>query len=79
MLEGEERELSIMFTDVRGFTSISEKLPPQEIVSLLSTLSTPFFYKVFLLYNLYSYDIFCIKHYIMRLLCKQKKQLKLRN
>ncbi len=40
-LEGEERELSIMFTDVRGFTSISEKLSPQEVVSLLNSYFTP--------------------------------------
>ncbi len=40
-LEGEEREVTIMFTDVRGFTSISEKLLPQELVSLLNSYFTP--------------------------------------
>ncbi len=40
-LSGEERELSIMFTDLRGFTSISEKLLPQEIVALLNSYFTP--------------------------------------
>ena len=38
---GEERELSIMFTDIRGFTSISEKLLPQQIVMLLNRYFTP--------------------------------------
>ncbi|MDL2291422.1 adenylate/guanylate cyclase domain-containing protein, partial [Desulfovibrio sp. OttesenSCG-928-F20] len=38
---GEERELSIMFTDIRGFTSISEKLGPQQIVDLLNRYFTP--------------------------------------
>ncbi|MDL2271784.1 adenylate/guanylate cyclase domain-containing protein [Desulfovibrio sp. OttesenSCG-928-I05] len=38
---GEERELSIMFTDIRGFTSISEKLSPQQIVQLLNRYFTP--------------------------------------
>ncbi len=38
---GEERELSIMFTDIRGFTPLSEKLNPKEIVTLLNTYFTP--------------------------------------
>ncbi|MDL2290829.1 adenylate/guanylate cyclase domain-containing protein [Desulfovibrio sp. OttesenSCG-928-F20] len=38
---GEEVELSIMFTDIRGFTSISEKLSPQQIVQLLNRYFTP--------------------------------------
>lgn len=38
---GEEHELSIMFTDIRGFTSISEKLSPKQIVSLLNHYFTP--------------------------------------
>lgn len=38
---GEERELTIMFTDIRGFTSISEKLGPKQIVDLLSRYFTP--------------------------------------
>ncbi len=40
-LTGEEREMTIMFTDLRGFTSISEKLLPQQIVSLLNSYFTP--------------------------------------
>ncbi|MDR0826469.1 MAG: adenylate/guanylate cyclase domain-containing protein [Desulfovibrio sp.] len=38
---GEEAPLSIMFTDIRGFTSISEKLSPRQIVSLLNRYFTP--------------------------------------
>ena len=38
---GEERELSIMFTDIRRFTSISENLNPQQIVLLLNRYFTP--------------------------------------
>lgn len=35
-LGGEERELTIMFTDLQGFTSISESVEPKELVNLLS-------------------------------------------
>lgn len=42
-MEGESRELTVMFSDVRGFTSISESLPPIElreyINAYLSTMS----------------------------------------
>ncbi len=38
---GEERELSIMFTDIRGFTSISENLGPEKVVALLNRYFTP--------------------------------------
>lgn len=38
---GEERELSVLFTDIRGFTSISERLDPQQVVSLLNRYFTP--------------------------------------
>jgi len=41
LMAGEERELSIMFTDIRGFTSLSEKLKPQEVVTLLNRYFTP--------------------------------------
>jgi len=40
-LTGEEREVSIIFTDVRGFTSISEKLTPTQVVDLLHGYLTP--------------------------------------
>ena len=35
-LRGERKELSIIFTDVAGFTSISESLPPSTLVHLLT-------------------------------------------
>ncbi len=36
MLEGETRELAILFSDIRDFTSISERMASQEIVSSLN-------------------------------------------
>ena len=39
-LGGETRELSIFFSDVRGFTSISERLTPQQLTSLLNDYLT---------------------------------------
>ena len=41
LFSGEERTLTIMFTDIRGFTSISEKLDPRQVVSLLNRYFTP--------------------------------------
>lgn len=35
-LGGERRRVTVMFADIRGFTSFSEKLPPEEVVSLLN-------------------------------------------
>ena len=35
-LGGERRETTIMETDIRGFTSMSEKMEPEEVVSLLN-------------------------------------------
>ena len=35
-LGGEEKELTIMFTDIQGFTSISEGIPPSELVTILN-------------------------------------------
>ena len=35
-LGGEEREITIFFSDIKGFTSISEQLKPQELVHLLN-------------------------------------------
>ncbi|MBF0480319.1 MAG: adenylate/guanylate cyclase domain-containing protein [Desulfovibrionaceae bacterium] len=40
-LTGEEREISILFSDIRGFTSISEKLSPTQLVDLLHEYLTP--------------------------------------
>jgi adenylate cyclase len=40
-LKGESKELSVMFSDVRGFTSISESLPPEQLTQLMNKLLTP--------------------------------------
>jgi len=40
-LGGELKELSMMFMDIRGFTPISEKLPPTQLVEFLNTLLSP--------------------------------------
>jgi len=39
-LGGEMRDMTVMFSDVAGFTSISEKLTPQELVQLLNLYLT---------------------------------------
>lgn len=40
-LGGENRELSIMFTDIRSFTTICEGLSPEEIIQLMNDFLTP--------------------------------------
>jgi adenylate cyclase len=40
-LGGEERELSVMFSDIRDFTKIAEKLNPQELTHLINSTLTP--------------------------------------
>jgi adenylate cyclase len=40
-MEGESREMTILFTDVRGFTSISEALNPKELSQLMNEFLTP--------------------------------------
>jgi adenylate cyclase len=40
-LGGEMREVTLMFTDVRGFTSISERLDAQQVTQFLNRLLTP--------------------------------------
>ncbi len=40
-LTGEEKDVTILFSDVRGFTTLSEKLPPNKVVALLHEYLTP--------------------------------------
>jgi len=39
-LGGEEKEVTVFFSDIRGFTSFSEKLPPAELVRVLNRYFT---------------------------------------
>ena len=39
-MEGESREISVLFSDIRDFTSISEKLTPTELTSLMNRMLT---------------------------------------
>jgi adenylate cyclase len=41
LFAGEERELSILFTDIRGFSGLSEKLSPRQVVLMLNRYFTP--------------------------------------
>ena len=45
-LGGEKKELSILFSDIRGFTSISEAMQPEELIKLLNRYFTPMTYSV---------------------------------
>ncbi len=40
-MAGESREMSVLFTDVRGFTTISEGLDPKELTQLMNEFLTP--------------------------------------
>jgi adenylate cyclase len=40
-LGGETRDLTIMFTDIRSFTTISESLTPEELIQLMNDFLTP--------------------------------------
>lgn len=40
-LGGDEKEISVLFSDLRNFTSMSEKLSPIELVSLLNQIFDP--------------------------------------
>ena len=40
-MEGESREMTILFSDVRGFTNISEGLDPKELTLLMHEFLTP--------------------------------------
>ncbi len=40
-MEGQSREMTVLFSDIRGFTNFSEKLPPTELAEVLNSyLST---------------------------------------
>lgn len=39
-LGGEKKELSVLFSDIRNFTNLSEKIPPEELVSQLNEYLT---------------------------------------
>jgi adenylate cyclase len=40
MLSGERREATVLFCDIRGFTTLSERLTPEQVVSLLNEFYT---------------------------------------
>jgi len=40
-LGGEKRIVTVLFSDIRGFTSISERLNPEDLVNLLNEFLTP--------------------------------------
>ncbi|MGZ8181712.1 MAG: CHASE2 domain-containing protein [Methylobacter sp.] len=40
-LKGESREMTVLFSDVRGFTTISEGMEPQELCDLINDILTP--------------------------------------
>ncbi|HYG32807.1 MAG TPA: adenylate/guanylate cyclase domain-containing protein, partial [Methylophilaceae bacterium] len=40
-LEGESREMTVLFSDVRGFTTISEGLDPKQLTQLMNEFLTP--------------------------------------
>lgn len=40
-LGGETRDVTVLFSDIRGFTSLSEQLGPEELTTLLNSLLTP--------------------------------------
>lgn len=46
-LGGDKKDLSVMFSDIRGFTTISERLTPEELVALLNEYLTAMTEKVF--------------------------------
>ena len=40
-IKGESRDMTVLFSDVRGFTTISEGLKPQELTKLMNEYMTP--------------------------------------
>lgn len=39
-LGGEERVVTMLFTDIRGFTQLTQNMPPHEVIALLNTCMT---------------------------------------
>ena len=48
--KGQRREVTVMFADIRGFTPLAERLPPEEVVSVLNA------YLSFLTEPVFAYD-----------------------
>jgi len=46
-LGGEKRELTVLFSDIRGFTSLSETMDPEQLISFLNEYFTAMTEKVF--------------------------------
>jgi class 3 adenylate cyclase len=40
-LGGEEREVSVLFCDIRGFTALTERMEPKEVIQMLNEHFTP--------------------------------------
>lgn len=40
-MEGENRDMTVLFSDIRNFTSISEKLDPKQLTELINAYLTP--------------------------------------
>ena len=40
-LQGEERELTVLFSDIRGFSAFSEAIPSSELTNIMNRLLTP--------------------------------------
>jgi adenylate cyclase len=40
VLKGQRKEVTVLFADIRGFTPLSEQLPPEEVVALLNDYLT---------------------------------------
>jgi adenylate cyclase len=40
-LEGQQRNISVLFTDLRGFTSLTENMLPTQVVAMLGSYFTP--------------------------------------
>jgi adenylate cyclase len=47
MLTGERRDVTVLFCDIRGFTSMSERLTPEQVVSALNEFYALMFETIF--------------------------------